>query len=217
MIILPVILGVGAALFLLTAGYLLGVKQGARAREQLRTQELASAQHITQLRTQLSQRENDPDTHLRMTIEQVLSPLVQREHLAQELSRLEGRTGHRSDLTKVLDQIAEKGNFPSVLLSDDEGWPLASSHNAKDIDKLGALSSLLLLVADRISRDDKAAPLSLMVHDRNNTLTLCRIFQVNDHRLALTAVSPGSQLVPTALDPALVKLEAVLSAQEEDE
>lgn len=214
MIFFAALFGVGAAILLVTAGYLFGVKQGARAREQLRMQELASAQQVVQLQTQLSERENEQNTDLRATIEHVLTPLIQREQLSQELSRLEGRTGHRSDLIKVLNQIAEKGNFSAVLLSDAEGWPLASSHNVKDLEKLGVLSSLLLLVADRMGRDSNSAPRSLMVHDRNNILTLCRIFQVNDHQLALTAVTTGAQLGPTALDPALVTLEAVLSARE---
>ena len=97
------------------------------------------------------------------------------------------------------------------MLSDNEGLPLAASRNARDLDRLGATSSLLLLIADRIGRDDAPAALALMVHDGANMVTMCRIFNVGDQRLALTAVSPGGQLTPTALDPALVKVNAVLS------
>ncbi|MBL8431849.1 MAG: hypothetical protein JNK80_05585, partial [Dechloromonas sp.] len=68
--------------------------------------------------------------------------------------------------------------------------------------------------ADRLGRDDAPAPLSLMVHDGANMVTLCRIFKVGDQRLALTAVSPGGQLTTTALDPALVKVDAALANRE---
>jgi hypothetical protein len=100
----------------------------------------------------------------------------------------------------------------AVLLSDEEGWPLASSSNSRNPEKLAATASLLLLLADRFARDDSPAPLSLMVHDESNTITLCRIFRVGGQRLSLTAVSTGTPLTPTALDPALVKVDAVLAS-----
>jgi hypothetical protein len=45
-------------------------------------------------------------------------------------------------------------------------------------------------------------------------VTLIRIFRVGDQRLALTAVSPGAQLTPMALDPALARIDAVLGRPE---
>lgn len=211
MLALSAIVGLGAAALLLTAGYLFGVKRGADVRERLRVQDLTQTQDLRRLREQLAQRKNEQEESLKAAIEQALSPLVQRDRLSYELSQLEGLPGQRGDLNKLLDQIADKGNFAAVLLSDNEGWPLASSSNAKDLERLGASASLLLLVADRMGRDDAPAPLSLMVHDGANRVTLCRIFNVNEHRLALTAVSSGALLTSTALDPALVKLDAALS------
>ncbi len=211
MILLSAIVGLGASVLLLFAGYLFGVKRGSDVREDLRRQDLTQTQDLKRLREQLSQRSDEEQESLKAAIQQALTPLVQRDRLSFELSHLEGRSGHHSDLTRLLDQIADKGNFTAVLLSDDEGWPLAASSNAKEADRLAATSSLLLLVADRLSRDSAPAPLSLMVHDGANVVTLCRIFKVDDHRLALVAVSPGAQLSPTALDPALTRIDAVLS------
>jgi predicted regulator of Ras-like GTPase activity (Roadblock/LC7/MglB family) len=210
MMLLSAIIGLGAATLLLTAGYLFGVKQGRHAREKLHRQNLMQAAEMRQLPEQLPQQHNEQDDSLRATIQQVLTPLVQRERLSHELSHLETRLGHDSDLKALLDQLAEKGNFEAVLLGDEAGWPLAASSNTRDLEKLGAISSLLLLSADRMSRDGAPAPLALMIHDEANKVTLCRIFRVGGQRLSLIAASTGAQLTPTALDPALVKVDAVL-------
>ena len=211
MILLAAIIGIGAALLLLTAGYLFGVSRGYKAREQLRQQNLELAEALALTRQDRPQSGHGADETLRMSIQQLLNPLIQREQLSFDLSNLQALPGRRSDLTALLDQIAEKGNLSAVLLSDENGWPLATSGNARNPEKLGATASLLLLLADRFARDDSPAPLSLMVHDESNTVTLCRIFRVGGQRLSLTAVSTGGQLTPTALDPALVKVGAVLA------
>jgi len=211
MILLSAIIGLGAATLLLAAGYLFGVKRGRHAREQLRKQNLMQVAEMRRLPKQLLQRQNEQENNLLATIRQVLTPLVQREQLSHELSHLEAGMDHDSDLTILLDQIAEKGNFEAVLLGDEAGWPLAASSNTRDLERWGATTSLLLLLADRMSRDSAPAPLALMVHDEANKVTLCRIFRVSGQRLSLTATSTGAQLTPTALDPALVKVNAVLS------
>jgi hypothetical protein len=215
-IILSAIVGLAAAVFLLTAGYLFGVKRGAQARERLRNQDLAQAQELARLREQLSQRSSEEEGKLKAAIEQILSPLLQRDRLAFELAHLEGQPERQGDLNQLLDQIADKGNFATVLLSDNAGWPLAASRHAEELERLGAITSLLLLIADRMGVDGGPAPLALMVHDTANTVTLCRIFRVGDHRLALTAVAPGAQLTCTALDPALVKVDAALLDRERE-
>ena len=210
MIFLSAVIGVGAAALLLSSGYLLGANRGYRSREQLRKRNLDQAEEIGLLRQRLSPLE-EGDEKLRVTIKEMLTPLMQRDQLSFDLAHLKAVPGRRSDLTGLLDQIAERGNFSAVLLSDDEGWPLASSSNARDLDRLRATASLLLVVADRTARDSAPAPLSLMLHDETNSVTLIRIFHVWGQRLSLTAVSASGQLSPTALDPALVKIGAVLS------
>ncbi len=210
MILLSAIIGIGAATLLLAAGYLFGVKRGHHAREHLRRQNLVQAAEMKRLPDPVLRPQNEQDDSLRATIQQVLTPLVQRERLSHELSHLE-TMGQEKDLTILLDQIAEKGNFETVLLGDEAGWPLAASSNTQDLERWGATTSLLLLLADRVGRDNAPAPLALMVHDEANKVTLCRIFRASGQRLSLTAASTGTQLTPTALDPALVKVSAALS------
>lgn len=149
---------------------------------------------------------------LRLMFQQLLAPIIDRHTMSNELGNLDTASSGRSDLNPLLDQIAEKGQFQSVLLSDQHGLPLAASRNATDLDRLAALSSMVLLFVDRVNNDGGPAPLAFMIHDEENRQTLCRIFRVRGHRLMLTAVSRGTQLTPTSLDPTLPKLDVLLSA-----
>ncbi|MGB0128649.1 MAG: hypothetical protein WBP72_13510 [Rhodocyclaceae bacterium] len=211
---LAIVVGLAAAVLLLTAGYLFGVRRGAEARVALNHQHRTHALELAQLRVELSQSGGDRDEKLKETLQQILAPLVERDQISLGLSKVTIDEGHHGDLAKLLDQIADKGNFSAVLLSDDDGWPMAASSNARDVDKLSATSSLLQVMADRMVRGDEPVPLSLMVYDADNVVTLCRLFRVADRRFALTAVAPGAQLTPVALDPALVKVSAVLASRE---
>ena len=161
-------------------------------------------------------RRDEEVENLRELVQHVVTPLAQRDRLDYELANLEANPGRRDALTLLLDQIAEKGHFWAVLLSGEEGLPLATNNNAKDLaEKLTAVASLALLFADRISRHGATAPLSLMLHDEANMTTLCRIFRVGGQRLLLTAMSTGTHLTPTSLDPALPKVDMALSRRVE--
>lgn len=242
--LIAAITGVVSAALVLTAGYLIGARRGAHARERLWQQSLELAGGLREERQLLTeqreamraeerrdglgglidlvlkqgeamQRMLEPlsrrvgeDDKLRSTVEEVLTPLLQRERLGMELGSLAAETG---GLTHLLDQIAEKGRFRVVVLNDDEGLPLASSSNAWDIDRLAGVSAHVSMLVDRLGRAGTPAPLSVMLHDEDNQLTLCRIFRVRDKRLILTAVSSGTGLSTSALDPALGKVDAVLS------
>jgi len=247
MILFAATTGVIAAAILLTAGYLLGARRGARARERLWQQGLDLAEGLRLERQDhaeqraeiraavleqdlgklmelllqqgdalqrmiqpLAQRVGE-DNDLRSTVQQVLMPLVHKERVGIDLANVRTGAGHATDLTNLLDQIASKGRFQVVVLSDDQGLPLASSSNDWDLDRLGGISALLLVMADRIGREGGPAPLSLMLHDEENRVTLCRIFRFRDRRLLLTAVSTSADLTPSALDPALAVVDAVLA------
>jgi hypothetical protein len=213
MIMLTSLLVFCAALLLMAAGYLIGARKGAQARQNLRDLNRSFAKEIVRLRLlPTTPPQNDGD--LRATLKDILSPLVQREQLSYEMSRLEGGKGQARNLTATLDQMADRGNFLSVLLSDAQGWRVAASSATIDPEKLGATASLLLLMADRISRDGSPTPLSLMLHDTANTTTLCRVFSVDNQRMTLTVVANGAQLTPAAIDPALAKLNAMLLNKE---
>jgi hypothetical protein len=153
----------------------------------------------------------DEANELRSKFEQVLSPLIHRERLESALSHLDTGTDHQTDLTLLLDEVAKVGGFRALVLSDDQGLPLAQSHNAWDLDRIVGASTFLLVLAERLARDGAPAPLSLMMHDEENTVILCRSFRVRGARLLLTAAAVAAELTPTALDPMLSKVEKILS------
>lgn len=146
---------------------------------------------------------------LRVVIQDILAPLMQREQLALELANLSAGSGDRAGLAHLLDEIGEKGRFEAVLLSDDAGLPLAASASARDLDKLAALSSMVLVFAERVGRGGTPAQ-SLVIHDAENRETLCRIFSVGGQRLLLTAVCRGQHLSSTTLDAALSQVDKAL-------
>jgi len=148
---------------------------------------------------------------LRTMVQQVLRPLAQREQLAFDLSNLPVPVGQRSELTNLLDRIADAGHFETVVLINDEGLPLAASTRARDLERLAALSSLLVVFAERLRRSDAPAPLAIVMHDETNTESLCRMFTVGEQRLLLVAVGMGLPLTPTALDAALPKVGSILA------
>ena len=115
------LIGLGAALLLLLAGYLAGLRRGSSERNRLRgvaEQQAAILQHWKQ-RNAL-----DDDGTLKTTIEQVLAPLVERERLSVDLARV-GSAGQRRDLSPLLEQVARVGNFGSILLSNEDGLVVA--------------------------------------------------------------------------------------------
>lgn len=214
MILLTSLIALVAMALALAAGYLAGARAGHQARESLRALNRGFAKEIALLREQAAAPAPGGAADLRAALQDVLQPLVQRERLSYEMSRLEGGSGPQRNLTAVLDQMAEKGNFSSVLLSDAQGWRLAASSGTQDPERLGATAALLMLLADRVARDGAPAALSLMLYDSAHTTTLCRLFSVDDQRMTLTVVARGADLTPAAIDPALVKLNAMLVSKE---
>lgn len=117
---------------------------------------------------------------------------------------------HRSNLTELMDEIISKANFESILLSDDQGLPLAGNSEINDLDILAAISAFALIFCDRFTRDGFIAPLSLMTHDPKGREMLFRVFYIENERFVLTSISKGLMLTSNALDPALTKVSDIL-------
>jgi predicted regulator of Ras-like GTPase activity (Roadblock/LC7/MglB family) len=212
MSLLLIVTALAAALLLMTGGYFFGVRRGAAARDGLREQGLRQAHEIEFLREDAAGFLSEREQSLRATIEQALAPLFQRNQLSIDLSRVKAGTGEPRDLTKLLDRIADVGNFSAVVLGDAEGLPLAANSRAQDPDRIAATSSMVLMTADRIASAHMSRPVSVMVRDESDKTTLCRMFNVQERRVTLTVVATGgSLLTPAALDPALVKVAGALT------
>lgn len=210
MTIFAIASGLGAAILLLSAGYLFGARKGATARDLLRRQAQLQAASLDQLREQSRQKATEQDAALRNTIQDVLAPLVERERISLDLAHLASEAGERRELVPLLDRIADVGRFETVLLTNEEGLPLAANSGARHTEQLAATATRMALVAEKIADADGTVPLSAMLRDSADATTLCRIFRVQDQRLVLTALSNDSRLVSVALDPAVTKIELLL-------
>lgn len=144
-------------------------------------------------------------------VQRVLAPLMERERLGAELSRMDMGRGTRGELPRMMDAIARIGSFSSVVLSDDLGLPLAVNTGSEDGDEIAGLWSMLIGLADRIARSGAPVPTAVVVHDAANQTSVHRLFSSAGSRFLLTAVSRGRALPPETLDPALTKLERVLA------
>ena len=224
--IMNVLTGFAAAAMLILGGYLFGVKQGYQTREKLRKK--LSEQEDLKIDTLLRQSEalhrvieplakwDEQVDKLRNEIKQMQSTILHHDQVALELTGLQTGSGNRDDLAILMNEIAEKAHFEAVLLSDENGLPLVASSNAKNLDRIAAIASFVVIFGDRISRDDPAVfPVSFLVRDTTNRDILCRILQAGKQRLVLTAVSSQLQLTPTALDPTLGKVIDLLSPKTE--
>ena len=239
-----VIAAAGAAL-LFSSGDLFGIRRGAAARRVLledgerealrartldaRVIELAdAANEAARLRAELeratrllSRREDrgeaaERETHgLRDLVQRALGPLLHKERLGRELAQLEGGAS-LGELPRLLDAIAQKGGFASVILSDDVGLPLASSSspNASSVDWLAGMGSLVLTLVERSERAGEPRPIGVVIHDDANQRILHRLFTTAGQRFLLTAVAKGHDVTPIALDAALGKIERALARPE---
>ena len=202
------LIGLGAALLLLLAGYLAGLRRGSSERTRLRgvaEQQAAILQHWKQ-RNAL-----DDDGTLKSTIEQVLAPLVERERQSVDLARV-GSAGQRRDLSPLLEQVARVGNFGSILLSNEDGLVVAAAGRAPDFDAMAAATARLTGAAGQFAAN-RGGALAVVVRDAADSTTLCRLFMTHGQIMALTATSNDTRLTAVALDPALAKIETALAAE----
>ncbi len=203
------LIGLGAAVLLLLAGYLAGLRRGLGERARLRRvaeQQAAVLQHWKQRNAGVL----EDDSALRSTIEHVLAPLVERERLSLDLARV-GGAGERRDLSPLLEQVASVGNFGSVLLSNEDGLVVACAGTAPDFDAMAAATARLTGVADQFAAR-RGGALAVVIRDAADSTTLCRLFTTHGQRMALTATSSDTRLAAVALDPALAKIDTALAA-----
>ncbi len=222
---LPLITGLAATIALLFVGYILGIKKGQHSREMLREfmitelnqaeapksdQEkkldilLSQGDALQRVVEPLAKWDKQVET-LNAAIKQVQDSVLLLDQGTVDLTDLETNDLNRSNLTQLMDEIAEKAHFEVMLLSDDKGLPIAANSNAQQLDKMAAIASLVVIFGDRISQDDKEIPQSFLIHYANNMDILCRLFVIGQQRLVLTVISSKQKLTTGALDSVLPK------------
>jgi hypothetical protein len=204
-----IVLGLAAAALLLAAGYFIGIQRHRIARDNLRLLNRSFARDLARYREQPTILQRD-DGDLRAAVETVLGPLAERARLDHDLAHLGAAGADSPSLPALLDEIALRGNFSAVMLGDMQGLRIAASTAIFEPERLAATTALLVMAGKRIGRDGQYAPNSLMVHNGDNTTTLCRLFSAGGQPMTLTVVAAGGDLPATAVDPALVRIGAVL-------
>lgn len=223
-----------AALTLFASGYLFGVRRDRQAREALRRQLAEQAQAEGSLRdeaTQLAQRQQQ---QLQQSLEALLEPLraqeqkneeavramltlvrpvMEKDRLSQGLQQLPQLSDSRSGLRELVERLAERGGFASVVLSDEAGLPMACNKTCSTAETLAGTSSLLLILADRVPRHGAASPHSFVLHDEAGQVTLHRIFKVGSQRYLLSIVSNSAPdfVQPELFDTPIARLRTLLS------
>lgn len=165
---------------------------------------------IERLSSEARSRKDDQNGALR-EVERLLSPYIERERLLLDLARIDGAS--RSGLPDLLDAIAKKAHFASIVLSDESGLPVAASRDTRDPEGVAATSSLLFTLADRLAERGSPAPIAVLVHDEANETILHRLFRVETTRFLLTASGRGHGVMPETLDPTLHSIERALLRQ----
>ncbi len=218
--ILTILIAVVSASMLLFAGYLLGINRGLQAREYLRGQ-LEAWKPTSPEATPVA---DDCLGHLAgMFEEHEFSIFSEPEYVAPTPIKIIppvaiaiGQTvldQKREALAHAMNEIAEAAHFKTVLLSDENGLPIASSRQATDLGRLAAISGYVVMFGEHIRREEDYRPVSLLFNDVSQHQVLSRIFTAGEQRLVLTAVIVNSTLALGALDPAIKKVLAVLQPE----
>jgi hypothetical protein len=148
---------------------------------------------------------------LRDAVNGLLGPIVERERLGLELARLDPSLSGRGGLGELLNTLAKRAGFSTVLITDNNGLPMGQSDGAKEVERQCATLGLLLNMVDRIGGGGAPAPLAVMLRDTENQVALHRLFKVEGQRYVLSAVASGGLLTPDILDPTIARIERVLT------
>lgn len=146
-------------------------------------------------------------------MKEVLAPVLEKGRLSRELMSVKGGAGLH-ELPRVLDAIAEKGSFSTVVLADDVGLALAANSAGRNVEALAGVSAMLFTLADRSASVGESRPSAVIVQDEHAQSAIYRMFQVGTSRFVLMAIGRGVVIEPGALDPALPKLQSALERPE---
>lgn len=100
-----------------------------------------------------------------------------------------------SELSKILEEMNQRGNFPIAVLTDRDGFPIASAA-AEDQDP--ALQAAVVAMIQKVTAQARAQlGMSLtdeiVLHDKDGRSLVCRPFEVNEHSLVLAVVVPQKE------------------------
>ncbi len=98
-----------------------------------------------------------------------------------------------SELVGVLKQLNSQGDFTITVLTDENGFPIASSDGDGDASELQSavvaqIQKVIVTVQDHLSM---AAPEELALNDVNGKRLVCRSFALSDNKVILAVQMPN--------------------------
>lgn len=233
MSLLSAVFAAGAVMTLWASGYLFGARRGVQVRTSLQRELAAQTQDGAVLRQQLNRLQQSEQSDLRAALGALIEPLraqeqkneeavravlklvqpvLDKDRLNLDLQQVTAASDSRSGLCDLLDRLCERGGFAAVVLSDAAGLPVACNRSCPAPDTLAGISSLLLILAERVPRHGAARPSSFVLHDEAGQVTLHRIFPVGEKRYLLSIVANSAQSLaqPELFDKPIARLRSLL-------
>ncbi len=207
-----VLLWILGGLAFVATGYLSGAGRGRKERDRLRD-DLEQANYEVEVFTKQADALSGMVLRdIQQDIQSAVENALDRESSSEaELGEIVGDVQSRGQLERLLDLIASKGQFLTVLVSDETGLPVATNRDAQDATEIAGLSSALLGFADRTVQVRRPAIASILLYDETKHATMHRIFQAGADRYLLSVVAQRAVLPLTMLDPVLGQIETVLT------
>lgn len=100
-----------------------------------------------------------------------------------------------TQLSQILTQMNEKGNFPVSIVTDQHGFSIASAADPdQDPDTQAAVVALVQKTANQASNQlGMAQTDEISLYDTAGRRLICRPFTANDHALILAVVIPDKR------------------------
>ena len=97
-----------------------------------------------------------------------------------------------TELSQILSQMNEKGNFLISILTDRNGFPIASATASNEDPELqSAVVALVQKTAAQVQQQLGMAPTDeISMFDTAGRRLVCRPFEINEHKLILAVVVP---------------------------
>jgi len=95
-------------------------------------------------------------------------------------------------LAQLLTEMNQEGNFPLAVITDRDGFPIASvCSDGQDADRQSAVVALVQRTAQQVQdRMGMAATDEFSLYDKDGKRLVCRPFMASGHALILAVVVP---------------------------
>ena len=97
-----------------------------------------------------------------------------------------------TEIARLLEEMNQKGGYPISVLTDRQGFPIASAANSdQDPDTQSAVVALVQKTASQVSNQlGMAQTDEISLYDAKGRRLVCRPFNANNHEMILAVIIP---------------------------